>query len=501
MNAMRLWLWSLSLFSATLTLHTRHNTFPFYYHQDEPGKVEQVLGIRPWNFHHPMLLLSTTKLVASNARTEQTVVEAGRWVSATFTAGAVVALSLLGYVWRGWLVAILTGITLLLHHQLFELSHYLKEDPALLFGIAIALLGAHVFARKPGTAAALLLGTGCGLAISGKYLGVVSLLFAVPVLWRTQAHGRPRIAALSAMLLVLVAVNFPLLRDPATFIHSVSHETEQIVEGHGKMTQSVPHTRYWNVFLANTTPAMWLLLLVLLWSCARHRREWRTLDWITLAFPFALAIALSFSPKDNDRYFLPATAIFTLLSAVGVVEVARHFDERKRIVEIIAGTLLVLAQLPSWTANRGGLIKYWQAFQSDDNAELVAWLRTNTAPAAIIAKDEKIRLPEVRRHGIALPVALLPNQILSKEYVADLSKSKSIDGLRAMGVSYILITDNTYKTFERTGMKPKKSEADDYERRKLFYAELQRDYEPLRTWPRSNVISLHPGIKIYCIAP
>ena len=37
------------------------NTFPFYYHPDEPGKVEQVLGMRPWNFHHPTLLLSTTK--------------------------------------------------------------------------------------------------------------------------------------------------------------------------------------------------------------------------------------------------------------------------------------------------------------------------------------------------------------------------------------------------------------------------------------------------------
>ena len=97
MNTLRLCFWAFALFVATLVLHTRHNTFPFYYHPDEPGKVEQVLGMRPWNFHHPMLLLSTTKLIASSARTEQTVVETGRWVSAAFTAGAVVALSLLGY--------------------------------------------------------------------------------------------------------------------------------------------------------------------------------------------------------------------------------------------------------------------------------------------------------------------------------------------------------------------------------------------------------------------
>lgn len=498
MNAARLWLWSLALFVATLFLHTRHNTFPFYYHPDEPGKVEQVLGMRPWNFHHPMLLLSTTKLATSAARTEQTVVETGRWISAMFTAGAVVALSLLGYMWRGWVVAIFAGLTLMLHHQLFELSHYMKEDTALLFGVAISFLGAYVFSKKPGTAAAMLLGAGCGLAISGKYLGIITLLIAVPVLCNRSVKGRSWLTALMTLLLVFVAVNFPMLCDLNTFASSFSRETRLVVEGQGQMTQSVPHTRYWSIFLTNTTPVIWALLLATCWGAFKHRREWSALHWMILIFPFAFAIALSFSPKDNDRYFLPATALFTLLAAVGVAEIARHFGGRERIVEIIVGSLLILGQLPSWTDDRGGLIKYWQAFQRDDTAELTAWLRSNASPSDIFAKDEKVRLPDTKRHGTGINTMPLPNQVFSDDYAADIG---TIPELRAKGVTHVLITESTYKKFERAGLKPKAGEATKYESRKLFYATLRRDFDPVRVWPRSTVIYLHPGLEVYRIAP
>jgi hypothetical protein len=133
-NRIRLGLWSVALFIAAVVLHTRHNDFPWYYHPDEPGKVEQVLGMRGWNFHHPMLLLSTTKWSAQmrGAMQEQAVVELGRTMSAIFTAGAIVALSLLAYRWKGWVACGAAGLSLLFHHQLFELSHYMKEDPALL---------------------------------------------------------------------------------------------------------------------------------------------------------------------------------------------------------------------------------------------------------------------------------------------------------------------------------------------------------------------------------
>jgi hypothetical protein len=36
-------MWSIALFCACLALNTRHNRFPYYYHPDEPGKVEQIM--------------------------------------------------------------------------------------------------------------------------------------------------------------------------------------------------------------------------------------------------------------------------------------------------------------------------------------------------------------------------------------------------------------------------------------------------------------------------
>ena len=148
-----LWLvaWALVLFAAGLALDTRHHGFPFFYHPDESAKVDQILT-GEWNFHHPMLLLGTTAAVVKTlgvTRSDQPVVEAGRWTSAAFIAGAVVALALLAYAWRGWTASLATGGALLLQHQLFELAHYLKEDSALLLGVALSFLLSYAFWQKP----------------------------------------------------------------------------------------------------------------------------------------------------------------------------------------------------------------------------------------------------------------------------------------------------------------------------------------------------------------
>ena len=111
MKATALVVWSLALFAATLALHLRHREFAWYYHPDEGGKIEQVLSEK-WNFNHPMLLLRASKLaleMSGAARDPQSVVEVGRAVSATFTAIAVVALSLFAFQWRGWLAALAAG--------------------------------------------------------------------------------------------------------------------------------------------------------------------------------------------------------------------------------------------------------------------------------------------------------------------------------------------------------------------------------------------------------
>lgn len=501
----RLWLWSLALFFATFWLHTRHNDFPFYYHPDEPGKVEQVLGKRPLNFHHPMLMMEVAKMAAGSAKTAQETVEAGRRVSAIFTAGAVVALSLLAYAWWGRTLAVATGLALMLHHQLFELSHYLKEDTALLFGFAWTFLALDWFDRRPRLALAALVGVGCGMAISGKYAGVVILVPVLPVLLarRSISRGRAVLVMAVSLVLTLVLVDLRLLLNWSAAWESFVREMSLVTGGQGGVTQSVPHSRYWSIFLANTTPVMWVLILAALCGAWRSRHELRRAEWCIIAFPFFFALVLSFSPKENDRYFLPATAVFTLLAVGGAQEVCRwlpvRWRERQSWCEGVAVLLLLAAQLPSWTDDRGGLIRYWQAFQRDDTAELTEWLRANVPPTAILAKDQKVRLPEPDRQSARSP--LLPFKILSDDYVADLAQSPRVGDLIAKGVSYVVITDSTFKKFERQDLKPKADEAAEYERRKQFYTSLRRDFATARTWRRGTVVYLHPGLEVYYLGP
>jgi hypothetical protein len=494
-----LWLgvWCVALFTVALMLDTRHNTFPYFYHPDESAKVAQVMTGN-WNYHHPMLLLTTTKAVVEMlgvAPREQNIVEAGRWVSAAFTAAAIAALSLLAFVWRGWAAAIAAGLALLLHHQLFELAHYMKEDTALLFGLALTFLTAFLYARQPDIWRAICLGLVTACAISGKYIGVSALAVALPVLWFAPGEGRRAhlMGFFGAMVAALLVINLPLVLHPDTFRQSFDREMEFVVHGQRGTTRSVPHTLYWNVFRDNSTPVIWVLLLVFLAARWRERRSVTLVEWLLIGFPFALALALSFSPKSNDRYFLPATAMLVLLAALGALDAARLLGRwvplRWATVAVVAA--LVAAQLPDWA-------RYEAAFQRDDNAELFAWVKTQLPVSAIVAKDSRIQLPDPNNPHDAERFGRLPQKILADRFAADLG---SIEGLRALGVTHVAVSESDYGRFFLRGLRPKKGEAEDFARRKAFYEELLRDGELVFERERGTVLYLHPGIRLYRMPP
>ena len=502
MNKAALTLWSFLLLGVCFALNTRHNTFPFHYHPDEPGKVEQIMD-GEWNFHHPMLLLAATDALVDLRRvpkTEQAIVEVGRGVSAAFTAIAVVALSLLAYLWRGWPAALAAGGALALHHQLFELSHYMKEDSALLMGLALTFLAAKLYSQRPGTGTTAALGIAVGIAISGKYLGAAGLLIALPLLWQAPGEQRwPRIALFAAMLAVTFAlVNLPLFTHLATFQSSFDREVQLVVRGQAGMTRSVPHTQYWNVFIDNTTPVIWLLIPIFLARCWHDRRSIPLAKWLLIAFPFAYALALSFSPKSNDRYFLPATAMFTLLAALGVEDAVRliagHFPPVRAVAA--AGLLLLAGQIPSWW-------RYETAFQRDDNAELIEWLRAgkDVPPTATLAKDNRIRLPDPEKKKHAARIGEVPQKIIAGKFVADLGP---LAALPARGITHVAVSESDYGKFFLDSQRPQESQVADYLRRQAFYQELLRGDPPLKLLfnrDRGTVIYLHPGIRVYRLAP
>ena len=60
-------IFSAALLALLLWAYTRHNNFPFYYHTDEPGKVEQVIS-GEHNYRHPLLMINATDLVVRALR-------------------------------------------------------------------------------------------------------------------------------------------------------------------------------------------------------------------------------------------------------------------------------------------------------------------------------------------------------------------------------------------------------------------------------------------------
>ncbi|MDR3405377.1 MAG: phospholipid carrier-dependent glycosyltransferase [Chthoniobacter sp.] len=490
-------LWSLVLFVAALLVDTRHNQFPYFYHPDEAVKVEQV-RTGNWNYHHPMLLLTTTKLAVDLGGVplqEQRIVEAGRWVSATFTALAVVALSLLAFAWRGWAAAIAAGLALLLHHQFFELAHYLKEDTALVFGVALSFLAAFLFAQKTSVTRAALLGAAVACAISGKYIGLAVLVVVLPVLWHAPLAGRTRrLGAFAvALAVVLLLINLPMIMNPAAFAHSFNREMQLVVHGQQGTTRRVPHSLYLNIFRDNTTPVIWVLLLVFLAKRWNERRSMKRVEWLLIAFPFVYTLALSFSPKSNDRYFLPATAMFTVFAAIGALDAGqllrRWLPERLGTIAVIVA--LVAAQAPSW-------LRYETAFQHDDNREFLDWVRTQLPATAVIVKDSRVMLPDPDNTRDATRFEPLPQTIIARKYAADLG---TIEELRKKGITHVAISESDYGGFLLSGVHPKKGEAADFERRKAFYTELRRDGELLFERERGTVLYLHPGIRLYALPP
>ena len=496
---LRLAIWSLALFAVCLALNTRHHAFPYFYHPDEPGKVEQLIR-GEWNLHHPLLLLQTVKALAAVAGTPkepQPLVETGRVVSAIFISGAVVALSLLAYAWRGWGAALAAGAVLASHHQLYELSHYFKEDSALLFGVSLACLAAWQYAARATLVRAAFLGVACALAISGKYIGVFTLAIALPVLWRTPGDRR-RMAAVfaGALVVVLVLVNLPVFTHFATFIGSFARETELVVKGQAGMTRRVPHTQYWSIFLDNMTPVMWLLLVAFLAARWRHRTTLTVAEIIMSVSPFAFALALSFSPKSNDRYFLPATALFSVLAVIGIADLADFLVARwpRRSVIWLASLALIAGQLPSWTASRPGWLGYDRAFQRDDNADLIAWLNAAVPRDAVIAKDNRVALPDPGRKKDASRLNVIPQKVLAKKFAADLG---TLDELEARGVTHVAVSEMDYGKFFLSGLRPQESGRKDFDRRREFYERLFREGDLLWEREKGTVLYLHPGIRVY----
>ena len=484
------------LWLAGLWFFTRHNDFPIYYHPDEGSKGEQIVS-GELNFHHPLLLLDTAKLILrimGKSVTVENAVHAGRMASAIFAASSVVLLAALAWRVGGWKAGLLAALLVGVHPLLYELAHYCKEDPALLLGLSAGMLMLDVFLARPSLARAVGLGAACGLAASGKYLGIVLLPIVVTVLIVRFRSDKKRLASLLGVCLVgfaavVAVINLPYLLEPAALKRGLSYELHAAQLGGNKgLSRDVPHDKYLGVFLNNLSWPLWAGLA--LFACDRllRKKGSRTVCLLLLVFPLAYALLISFSPKTASRYFLAVSPFLILAASIGIAGIGGFFPQRWkrwRIVSTAFGVALAVV------AQRDLFIPSWNGFQGDSRREMSGWMNENLSPNTLLLAETRIHLSKLptwsgmRREDL---------QIEEGPFLPDFGTSSE---MRAKGVGTVATIRTSFGGFMDEKRKPVKSLEEQHRRRATFYRNLFAKGRLLHKTGGSGVGILNPEIRLY----
>jgi len=507
------WAIAIAVFAVCLFLYARNNAFPYYYHPDEAGKVEQILA-NERNFNHPLLLLTATDLASEFTgmdRSRQETAIVGRWVAAGFAALAVAALAMLAMHYQGLWAGICVGAIGALSYRMLQYAHFMKEDTALVMGLALFFLALARFWDRRTTWNLILLAASSAVAASGKYIGFITVLIAVPVvLLAARAEGaevrkRSMKIFFRVFAVALAVVNYYVILNLGAFFGSLKWEIKHSITHHGGLTRSVPHAEYLDRFVDDTFLLLWILIAIHFLYLAITWRKRTAPEWIISAFPIVYAAILSCSTLVYARYFLPVMTFAYLLAGLGIVEGARIIPAvrwrfgaavRSAIVLILLGSTLAL-QWPSFAGT-------FSAFRDDHRAALVDWIEENLPGAAVIAQDEYVRLPASASGGGAGGGSeqenetdrVLPQEVLTAQWVADLG---TLDELRQRGVTHVAVCRTRYgRLFSDTRRPTEEAEAE-FLRRKAFYEKLFDTGELLWEKESGAVTHLQPALRLYRI--
>lgn len=466
-----------ALLTLSLGLNAANNGFPMRYHPDEHLKVRQLVN-HQFNFYHPHLLLTATRAVGelvgptqatldqadgwggASAAQRQAILRNGRWVSAALAALAACAIALAVRLHYGRLAGAAAGLMVVLNHGLITRGHYMKEDPALLLGIGVLMLGlAWAWRRRgaAGWAAAGMVGLGAGLATAGKYVGVapagaaIGLLMIGPFMHRWWQRLLGGLLALMIGFAVFSGLNFegvfpfsPMQRGfDREWNHVTSEHTDLVSDGYGRYAMDV-------VLRETTWPALIGVLCFVAWLVRRRRRP-TAIDLTLLLFPLCYAFLITRSAVQFDRYFLPTVVFLQAAGGVGLVmlgrEAMRRWAARSEPAaassrgapawpRIVTAGLVLLALLPgarvSWSCVR--------QFGDDSRDRLAVWLETHfdaEARACIIMADDyaKVDTQALRRAG---------HRVRSSRPVF---ARHSLDELRDRGATHIIVCNLNYDRF------------------------------------------------------
>jgi hypothetical protein len=498
-------------------LYTRENDFPITWHWDEAGKVHQ-LTTGQWNFNHPQLLFVVYDLFAfssSAGRSEppQSTLRRGRTASAALACAATWLFGFLVYRCRGAVAGLLAIVLLGANLLLFELSHHLKEDTALLFGLGCVALAYHFFTLRRSLPPALILGLGCGVAASGKYVGLLTVPAAMVAAMMMVPRGR-QIAALLAVgsgaLIAFAALNYHAFMRPVAFARGLLGEMTHVATHHQGLVSGFGDPYHFLALIAHCSPLVLLLYSAQLTQIA-FRRKGAPSEWIITLFPLVFLIMLQGSAVKGARYLLPVIVSILLASVILLAFLwQKHPHRLIRAAVVVVGILLVGEQL--WR------LSIFRQFVSHNSRHIAAnWIIEHVPANLVFVQDGitglsssapgecRVELPvdprypdDLRRsQQMAGNQACIPHRLEMAYMLTD----RSLEEIRAVA-DYIITSPESFAEYFDPWKRVVPGPAGEMAlRNKRFYQQLFAEGELVlqipEQGPRGNY--LYPEIRVYRI--
>ena len=470
---------------------SRGTDFPPFYHPDEINKVMQVqTGDR--NFNHPQLMLNSAAALYWLGGSPQSIVETGkltRWVSVFFAAATAGILSYLAFLLAGPIAQLTCGWMLLVTPKLFELAHYLKEDPALAFGFAAVYLAIYLYNRDRSTTAATWLGVAAGLAISAKYIGVyISALGLIAMLilsWKQPCRWKHLGLFLVGLAIVAAIFNWQAIVRAGQFNQGLTGEIKLF----DKEERTLINPRMFDLLADEFKWIAWVSLAIWLLSPIFRRRKLNAAEWVIIAGTFGYAAMLIFSSRGASRYLMPSIATLPLIISVALCWGGGWAVQRiGRPAWIGQGALCLILVILYTQEKIPPLQRLYTGFHNDVRAELVEFVRANIPPDAIIAQDEQVRLFTASSPRRFVDGRNLPNKIIEPQRER-LGEEMTLDEIKAKGATYVIVMADRRAQGKLTDKGKNSLQG--------FLISLEESARPIWSKPAGSPAYLQPPFTVY----
>ncbi len=486
------------LFLSCMFAYTRHNSFPYYAHHDEHKKVEQ-LFTRDFNFNHPHLLLLSTdlvRLVRGQDDGYQRVTMSGRWVSAVFASASIVLLTLLGWRAFGLLGAWCVGLLVMVCPIVGLTAHFLKEDTSLLLGFSASLLALDLWLDKPSRMRLVWLGLACGLAASGKYIGVLCLLAVIPLVIsnvkKIQGTPWPRHLALLLVpaVFVFVVINWPLFSQLDSFFGGVDKGVNFAVRG--RELVDLPNFRVIDRIIKLSWSMLLMAFVGIILLLKYFRRSCHT-GWVLFGASILFTGILFLTSAMPIRYILLPAVILHALAGLAIAMLAEISVQNQRVgnlvrakmVAALAAVVLFLFAAPAY--QRMALDAF---HHGDARASLITWANSTLNDDAVLAMSREIRLPGVNGFKPVAPDGRLERDFVTFSHSVEINPT-TLEAMRQNGITHVIIRAEEWKQYRlraQTGMKSADLTLGSTTLRPEVVWRVPDRYREKNRWLRSNLV-------------